>query len=427
MINLNKKIISLGLSIATIGTFVYAVSLTDIQIDAEGQKVLSLYGNYEDPNNPGEWLTTYSDGVLTLPEDTLCLIRQVWKSEIVGAGNVHIEINDKKCAGNEYGRESVQGVANISVDQSSGKTIGKFWLNDPQSLNHNGADVITYIKLVVDASPTLSEPYGRFTLDTVDEDISNPQNPLLVAKIIASGSEFKVTGKTQSIGFSGYANSTLNKGIYKFDGGDVTVLGFNNENICFKSGSNIEDCFPRRLSESLTNVNVKVNAWTYGIYNSDGTRYEGEAGEFRLTENSDVYEITSFDPNGNINGSRFGGVIRYKGPDNSLFGTRPGGTTQFGSDAQFWSNKDVLMVNPSNPNQTIPMKLQWLSKTHSVHPNAAKRITDLSINTSGIALDTSSSFLSESNSVNSSAAKEIGVLPSAVLTAPLKVKSGKVL
>jgi hypothetical protein len=427
MINLHKKFIPLGFAIATIGTLVYAVNFTDIQIDAEGQKVLSLYGNYEDPNNPGEWLTTYSDTILTFPEETLCLIRQVWKPEIVGVGNVHIELNDKKCAGNEYGRESVQGVANISIDQVSGKTVGKFWLNDIQSLNYNGANVVSYIKLTVDSSPTAAEPYGRFTMDVVDEDTSSPQNPLLTAQVVASGTEFKVTGRTQSIGFSGYANSALSKGIYKFDGGVPTVLGFNDQQICFRSGSNAEDCFPRQLAASITNPNVTVNAWTYGIYNANGSRYEGEAGEFRLLENSDIFEINSFDANGNINGSRFGGVIRYKGPDNSLFGTRPGRTTQYGSDSEFWDNKDVLMEDPVNPNQTIPMKLQWLVKTHSVHPNAAKRINDQSINTTGIVLDASTSLLSESSSVDSSVAKGIGVLPSAVLDAPLKVKAGKVL
>jgi hypothetical protein len=427
MIKFFKNIKVISASVLLIGTLAYAVTRTDIQIDAEGQKVYSLYGNHEDPDNPGEWLTTYSDGILTIPEEVLCLVRQVWKPEIVGVGNVHIELNDKKCAGNEEGRENIQGVANISIDQTTGKTIGKFWFNDPQSIIYNGANVVTYIKLTVESSPTASEPYGKFTLDTVDEDTANPQNPLLVAQFIANGSEFKVKGKTPTIGFSGFANSLLGKGIYKFDGRDATVIGFNNQQICFKAGTNPEDCFPRLLSASATNPHVKVNAWTYGIYNVDGSRYEGEAGEFRLLENSDVFEIVSEVTNNVVTSSKFGGTIRYKGPDNSLFGTRPGRTTQFGSDGEFWTNKDVLMVSPTNPSQTVPMKLQWLVKTHSVSPLAAKRISDLSIDTSGIALDASVSNLSDSNTVDSTIAKSIGALPSSVFSQPLKVKGGRVL
>lgn len=420
-----------GVLALLIGTLAYAVSLTDIQIDAEGQKVQSLYGNFEDNSDPLNpvWRTTYNDGVLRLPEETLCLIRQVWKSEIVGAGNVHIELNDKKCAGNEEGRDNIQGVANITIDPATRKSIGKFWFYEPQSLNHNGAEVVTYIKLEVESSSTTSNPYGTFTLDTVEENVSNPQIPLLTARVVATGSEFKVTGKTPTLGFSGFANVTQGKGIYKFDGSDSTVVGFNEQQICFKAGTNAEDCFPRQLSASATNPNVKVNAWFYGIYNPDGSRYEGEAGDFRLLENSDTYEILSFDSNGNINGSRFGGTIRNKGqgPNTTGYGARPGGTTQFGSDAEFWTNKDVLMVSRTNPNQTTPMKLQWLGKIHSVSPLAAKRITDVSINTSGISLDASASNLSDPNSVDSAIAKSIGAIPTSVLSQPLKVKAGRIL
>lgn len=415
-----------------VGTLAYAVTLTDIQSDAEGQKVLSLYGNFEDTSDPLNrvWRTTYTAAVLRVPEETLCLIRQVWKSEIVGAGNVRIELNDKKCAGNEEGRDNIQGVANITIDPATGKSIGKFWFHEPQSLSHNGAEVVTYIKLEVESSPTASNPYGSFTLDTVEENVASPQIPLLTARVVATGSEFKITGKSPALGFSGYANATQGKGIYKFDGGDATVLGFNDQQICFKSGTNTEDCFPRQLSASETTPNVKVNAWLYGIYNPDGSRYEGEAGEFRLLENSDVYEIVSLDSSGNINGSRFGGTIRYKGqgPNSPGYGGRPGGTTQFGSDAEFWTNKDVLMVSPTNPNQTTPMKLQWIGKIHSVSPFAAKRITDVSINTSGISLDTSASNLSDPNSVDSTVAKSIGAIPTTVLlNGTLKVKAGRVL
>lgn len=418
--NSKKTLRLLAASSLFAATLTVAISLSDIQLDAEGQKVLSLYGNHEVPPGSNNWVTEYKDSVLTLPEDIICMFRQVWKPELVGLGDVHVEINDSKCAGNEDGLGVVQGVFNIANDTTTGKTNGKLWIDAPNSANYSGSDVTTYMKLNVESSPSVTEPFGKFVLDLVDEDKANTANPLLVAKVVANGSTFQVTGRMSNLTFSGYVDATTKKGIYRIDGQSTVVLGYNDEQICFKKDSAQEDCFPRRLSESLSNPHVKVNAWSYGIYNEDGSRYMTDTSgvPLRFTENgvAKVYEL-------------FGGFAGHlRNIDLNDYGSRPGGSSLLnGSDTEFWVNKSVLMDNAANPSQPIPKKLQWLLKTHSVHPLAAKRITDPSINTSGIQLDMTTSVLSDPSLLDPAVAKSIGPLPTSVLSAPLKVSAGTVL
>lgn len=417
---LKTKIKIILISLFSVGVVAIAANLTDIQIDAEGQKVISLYGNECIGN---ACATEYNDGVLTIPEEIICLYRQVWKPELVGLGNIRVEINDKKCIGNEEGRAVINGVFNLSIDPSSGKTIGKLWLDDVNSLIYENKNVTTYMRLSVDSSPSSTEPFGRFVLDVVDEDRANTQNPLFIAQVVAQGTTFKVVGRMANANFSGYADSTGRKGIYQFTGQPSTVLGYNNDQICFKKGSRTEDCFPRKLSASLTNEHVKVNAWAYGIYSENGNRYEEVTNNkfIRFTEDGipKIYELFG----------GFGGTLRYVGagqgqdPD---YGSRPGGTSLVnGSDLAFWTNKLVNIDNTNGP--ATPVRLQWLTKTHSVHPDAAKSIDDPSINTTGISLDTTESVLLDPSNLNSSTAKSIGALPSEVLSAPLKVKAGSIL
>ena len=422
MIKYKNALKLLGATAIFTGSVAIAINLTDLQLDAEGQKVLSLYGNHELPPGSNNWVTEYKDSVLTLPEEIICLFRQVWKPELVDQGDIHVEINDSKCVGNEDGRSVVQAVFNISNDSTTGKTNGKLWIDDTNSLIYSNRDVTTYMKLSVDSSPTASEPFGRFVLDVVDEDRANTQSPLLVAKVVASGTTFQVTGRTAAITFAGYVDSATKRGIYRIDGQSTVVLGYNDDQICFKKDNSTEDCFPRRLSESLTNPYVKVNAWAYGIYNEDGSRYMTDTSgiPLRFTENnvSKVYELFG----------GFAGHLRNMDSDPSLYGTRPGGTSAIsGSDNEFWSYKSVLMDNQANPSQPIPKKLQWLIKTHSAHPLAAKRINDPSINTNGISLDLTTSVLADPTQLDPSTARSIGALPSAVLNAPLKVSAGTVL
>lgn len=408
--NYKKKIrYSVGASLLA-ASAVFAVALTDIEIDAEGQNVLSLYGN----QCIGEVCTTeYSSTVLKLPEEVLCLVRQVWKPELLGQGNVHVEINDKKCVGNEEGRDKIAGVFNIGIDPQSGQTVGKLWLSEENSKLHDGKSVVSYIKIAVESTSTVSEPYGRFRLDMVEEDQGNKQ-VLLAVRVTASGASFQAMGRAQAFEFNGYVDGVSRKGIYTATGKPRTAVGFNDTNICFQKTGFAEACFPRQLAASETNPHVKVNAWNYGIYNPDGTRFDGSSANLLLQVDADRYEI--------VDG--FGGHIRNFEP--SKYGARPGRDVIGGSDGVFWTNKNVsLIVDPADRSKDISKKIQWLTKTHSVHPDGAKNLSN--IDSSGISLDASPSLLGDITELNSDNAKAIGVIPVEVLKSPIKVKAGRVL
>jgi hypothetical protein len=257
----------------------------------------------------------------------------------------------------------------------------------------------------------------------VDEDRANTQSPLFIAQVVAEGTTFKVSGRNANTNFAGYADAIVKKGIYQMAGQPSTVLGYNNDQICFKKGSQLEDCFPRNISASLTNPHVQVNAWEYGLYDDNGLRYDQDTTGrlLRFVENgvTKVYELFG----------GFGGHLRYVGAGQNVdanYGSRPGGTFVLnGSDMEFWSNKSVEIDNSNGP--PTPVRLQWLMKTHAVHPSAARRINDQGINTSGIALDASESVLLNPSTLDPNNAKSIGSMPPSVLNAPLKVKAGRVL
>lgn len=404
MVTLSKILAFFVFSVAG----VFAVTQTEIQLDQEGQKVISLYGNYEDPNNQGEWITQYNDGVLTIPDELVCVLNQLWKSEFLNRGNLHVELNEKRCMGNQDGREAIQTVVNLSTDPLTGQTVGKIWYNDLNSSNYGNAsrDVIVYLKVSVTASPTTAEPFGRFTIDAVDED-KNSGLLLSVIKVQAQGSEFKVSGRIpgNTVTFAGYLSHTNKQAIYNLNGAGATNLGYNDDFVCYKNTGQNEACFPR----SLAAQNVYVNAWSYGIYNSDGSRYLDAVGD--LTIDGTVYELAG----------NYGGVLRTKvggnGPGNAMRGA---GT---GSDAVFWSNKDAVMTANG---QSKNMKVQWLTKTHSVPPSTSRRLTAISNNT-GIALNLTSSLLDDPTTLDSSVAKSIGTFPQSDFSKPLTAKAGKIL
>ena len=401
--SISKIFAVLTLSIA--GAF--AVTQTEIQLDEEGQRVISLYSNYEDQNNPGNWITDYNDGVLRIPDELVCVLNQLWKPEFLNKGNLHVELNEKRCMGNEEGREAIQTVVNLSTDSSTGQTIGKIWYNDLGSTVYGGArDVAVYLKVSVSASPTNDEPFGRFSIDAVDED-KNSGLLLSVIKVKAEGSTFKVTGRIpgNNVTFAGYSSHTENQAIYDLNGVGVTNVAFNNNFVCFKNSGQNEDCFPRSLSAQ----GVYVNAWSYGIYNSDGSRYLDTVGDLQI-------DGTTYELFGN-----YGGVLRTKvggnGPGNTMRGA---GT---GSDAQFWTNKDAVMTLNG---QTKNMKVQWLTKTHSIPPSTAARLSAIS-NSSGISFTLSDSLLDDPATLDPSSAKAIGTFPQSDFSKPLAAKAGKIL
>ena len=397
---ISKALTVLALSIAG----AYAITQTDIQIDQEGQKVISLYGNHF---TNAEWVTDYNDGVLTIPDELVCVLNQLWKPEFLNKGNLHVELNEKRCMGNEEGREAIQTVVNLSTDPATGQTVGKIWYDDLASLVYGSArDVIVYLKVSVTASPSASEPFGRFTIDAVDED-KNSGLLLSVIRVQAEGTHFKVSGRIpgNSVTFSGYSSHASKQAIYNLNGLGATNLAYNNDFVCFKNSGQNEDCFPRSLSAQ----SVYVNAWSYGIYNSDGSRYLDAVGD--LTIDGTTYELAG----------GYGGVLRTKvggnGPGNTMRGT---GTA---SDAVFWTNKDAVMQLNG---QTKNMKVQWLTKTHSVPPTTAARLSQISNNT-GISFSLTSTVLDDPARLDPAAAKAIGAFPQADFSKPLTAKAGKLL
>lgn len=395
-----KTLSVIALSIA--GAF--AVTQTEIQLDEEGQKVISLYGNRQVGQN---WETDYNDGVLRIPDELVCVLNQLWKPEFVNKGNLHVELNEKRCMGNEEGREAIQTVVNLSVDPSTGQTIGKIWYDDVGSLVYQGArDVAVYLKVSVTASPNANEPFGRFTIDAVDED-KNTGTLLSVIKVVAEGTNFKVTGRIpgNNLTFAGFSSYADKQAIYDLDGAGPVNVGYNNDFVCFKNSGQNEDCFPRSLSAQ----GVFVNAWSYGIYNSDGSRYLDTVGDLLI--DGTTYELAG----------NYAGVLRTKnggnGPGNAMRGT---GTA---SDAEFWSNKDAVMTLNG---QTRNMKVQWLTKTHSVPPSAAARLSAIS-NSSGIAFTLANSLLGDPATLEPAIAKSIGTFPQADFSKPLSAKAGKLL
>ncbi len=383
---------------------VFAVTQNEILIDEEGQKVISLYGNHFTNN---EWLTDYNDGVLTIPDELVCVLNQLWKPEFLNQGNLHVELNEKRCMGNEGGRDAIQTVVNLSTDPNTGQTIGKIWYDEQGSLEYGAArDVVSFLKVSVTASPSTSEPFGRFTIDAVGED-KNTAELLSVIKVSAEGTHFKVAGRIpgNNVTFAGHSSYTDKQAIYRLNGATETNLGYNDKFVCFKKSGQNEDCFPRSLLAS----NVYVNAWSYGIYNSDGSRYLDAVGDLLI--DGTTYELAG----------NFGGVLRTKvggnGPGNMMRGTG------LASDTEFWTNKDAVMTLNG---QTKNMKVQWLTKTHSVPPSTAARLSAISNNT-GIALNLSSSTLDDPAVLDPAAAKAIGALPQTDFLKPLKAKAGKLL
>ncbi len=403
IIGIAKTLSVLALTVA--GAF--AVTQTEIQLDEEGQKVISLYGNYEDQNNPGEWITDYNDGVLKIPDELVCVLNQLWKPEFLNKGNLHVELNEKRCMGNEDGRDAIQTVVNISTDPSTGQTIGKIWYDDLGSLVYGGArDVAVYLKVSVSASPTTDEPFGQFSIDAVDEDKTSGLL-LSVIKVKAEGAIFKVTGRIpgNNVTFAGYSSHAAKQAIYDLNGAGATNVSFNNSFVCFKNSGQNEDCFPRSLSAQ----GVYVNAWSYGIYDSDGRRYLDTVGDLLI-------DGTTYELSGN-----YGGVLRAKvggnGPGNAMRGAG------IASDAEFWTNKDAVM---SLNGQTSNMKVQWLTKTHSVPPSTAARLSTIS-DSSGIAFTLTNSSLDDPAALDQAIAKSIGTFPQSDFSKPLSAKAGKLL
>lgn len=399
-----KKIKKISASLILISCAVFAAGLTDLLRDQQSQRVISLYGPSQNPSDIGGAI--YNDGLFTIPNEMLCLLNQFWLPQLRDIGNFKFSADEQKCLGYDDGRLNYSGVANISTDNVSGDTVAKIWFYDPLDSLGGVAPrpVVTYMNVRVTSSPTGSEPYGRFIINAVDEDYSS-STVLSMTEVKANGDKFNVRGNNPSennFRYSGYVDSVGKKGIYRFTSNSIPLrvvrMGYSDNYVCFeREGAPQNHCFPRSLSESVTNPNVRVNAFSYGIYNINGSRYTGPLGNLNI--DNDQYTLTKFG----------GGLSRSDGQ-------RPGGTSQFGSDNQFWTDKIVTM----NGQQ---YKIQWLLKQHAVDLGAAVPLASLS--NSSISLDANINQLELASSLTSTSAKSIGAFPIADFNSlPLKVKNG---
>ncbi len=351
---------------------------TDLQTDAQSQRVVNKYG-------------VYSVDALTAPDQLVCVLRQLWKSEFVGQGNLHVEVNEKQCFGNGDGNEAIPAVVNISIDQQTGDTVGKIWYDDvasaAYSLNNLPVDVVVYIKARVIASPSAAEPYGRFEVDVVEE-LKNTGEILAIMKVIAGGNDFKIAQKSypvsvsgtsiSSLGvFSAYSNRLTKQGA--FDSGMiVTAIGYDENNICFQNQGTPAECFLK------SDPNALVNVGSYGIYNSDGSRYLGSVSGLV------------------INGTAYNMPYGFGGPLFDVGQNSPGLLT----------SADSVTMNGQ------PMKVQWLAKVVA-SPLATGNQGSISLNVDVSQLYDASTLTDQRSSV--------GSLPSAVLLQPVKARGGKLL
>ncbi len=229
---------------------VAAVSLTDLQSDEQSQRTIKVFGSY-------------SGEALTLPDQLVCVISQLWKTEFVGQGNVHVKVNEKKCFGTGDGNEEITAIVNLSIDSATGNTVGKIWYDDQDSIAFNGYDGIVYIKAVVSSAPTSSEPYGRFDISVVEQINHDGQYAIdgdrfSSMRIVSTGNVFKFAAQTRSVTstppnspayspfgtFSSFADRLTKRAAYKANGGVTTVISYDSTTICFKTATNSTDCYP---------------------------------------------------------------------------------------------------------------------------------------------------------------------------------------
>lgn len=255
--------VALGLSVA-------AVSLTDLQSDEQNQRTTKTFDGY-------------SAEALILPDQLVCVLSQLWKSEFVGQGNVHVTVDEKKCFGNGEGDEEITAIVNLSIDPTTGNTIGKVWYDDQASSVSGGNDVIVYIKGVVSAPPSASEPYGRFDISVVEQlnnriggvspDAVNGDR-LSTIRIIATGNVFKFVAETLNYStspttistFSSFSDRSAKRAAFKNSNG-ITVISYDSSNICFKS----EEPEPRECF-LINDSSADPLVGSYGLYDASGTR-----------------------------------------------------------------------------------------------------------------------------------------------------------
>lgn len=385
-----KSKVALGILCVTLS--VAAVSLTDLQSDEQNQRTVKVYGNY-------------SGEALTLPDQLVCVLSQLWKTEFVDQGNVHVKVNEKKCFGTGDGDEEITAIVNLTVDPVTGDTIGKIWYDDQNSTAFNGNDGIVYIKGVVSAAPSSLEPYGRFDISVVEQLNNDGQyavdgERLSSMRILATGNTFKFVAQSREVApitanlgsfntFSSYADRQAKRAAYKDNNGTTTVISYDNSNICFKTASNATSCY--EINDNAATLTVG----SYGLYNSVGTRI------FTAVTAANELEI---DGNFYYMRSGFGGSISADtDPDTDDPSMGPGLVTS---------------TTPANLNGS-PVKVAWL----------ARYLTNTTTVPSNLPMDADTRLLLDptASGVLTDIRSEIGPLPRAALSSTIRARAGKIL
>lgn len=383
-----KTKISFGILCAALS--VAAVSLTDEQSDEQNQRTVKFYGDY-------------SADALTLPDQLVCVLNQLWKSEFVDQGNVHVKVNEKKCFGTGEGDEEITAIVNLSIDPVTGDTIGKVWYDDQNSTAFNGNDGIVYIKGVVSAAPTPSEPYGRFDISVV-EQLNNggaytvDGDRLSTMRIIASGHVFKFVGQSRDMTsipsapplfdsfntFSSFADRNARRAAYNSNGTN-TVISYDNSEICFETGS-IKDCYSTDDSTATQTVGA------YGLYDTAGKKVFAQV----ITPNQLMIGGTSY-----LMPYGFGGPIM---------------TSLHGSSS---TGPGLVTSSTSATLNGSPIKVAWLARFLQYNTPGS----------SGLAMDADTRLLLDPNvaGVLIDIRNEIGPLPQAALSFPVRARAGKIL
>jgi hypothetical protein len=365
----------IGFAGLILGCGLSANNLTDMQSDAQTQRTVHQY----------PFGGIGGTDALTAPDQIVCVLRQLWKPEFLGIGNVHVQVNEKQCFGVGEGDEAIDAVVNISTDPQTGDTVGKVWYNDIGSVVYGGANVTLYFQLRVTASPSASEPYGRFEVDVIEE-LQATSELISTMKISASGNNFRFAQKTSSVSlissagvFSMFANAATKQAAYH-SGSSPTTIGYDATNICFEN-SGTTQCFLREAA------NPTISVGSHGIYNVDGSRYLGTVSAL------------------SVNGTTVSMAGGFGTPITNLVAPNVGEPI-----GMIDSSATVLMSGQA-------MKVQWLSRVIEHSDPGILGSISMSVDTNQL-LDPNS--LTDFRS-------SVGPIPSSTLLEPLKAKGGKLL
>lgn len=379
--------LKIAICLLSFGLAAAAVSLTDLQSDEQSQRTVKVYGNY-------------SGEALTLPDQLVCVLHQLWKNEFVGQGDVHVKVNEKKCFGTGDGDEEITAIVNLSIDPATGNTIGKIWYDDQNSVALGGNDGIVYIRGIVSAAPSASEPFGRFDISVV-EQLNNDGlyavdgDRLSSMRIIASGNVFKFVAQSReydqvnqqfsSFGtFSSFADRQAKRAAYRNNQNQTTVVSYDNADICFKTDTGSTNCY------LINDSSVTPTFGSYGLYDANGSRLF-----------SPVTSGLTIDGNSYIMPAGFAGPLFAPNSSDPLTGpglvTSSTPATLNGSAVKVaWLARSF--VNTSTVSSNLPMDADT---NQLLDPSAAGVLTDIR--------------------------SEIGPLPRAALNTTVRARAGKIL